>query len=60
MVQSPRETDPEPDVKGAWLTDYWRDYRDQAISNNDEARGLARPALRLLARLARQASPAGG
>ena len=28
-------------IPTSWFTDYWQDYRDQAIANNDEARALA-------------------
>ena len=28
-------------IPTTWFTDYWADYRDQAIANNDEARALA-------------------
>ena len=28
-------------IPTAWLTDYWQEYREQAIANNDEARALA-------------------
>ena len=28
-------------IPTSWFTDYWQDYRDQAIANIDEARALA-------------------
>ena len=28
-------------IPTSWFIDYWQDYRDQAIANNDEARALA-------------------
>jgi predicted ATPase/class 3 adenylate cyclase len=28
-------------IPTSWFTDYWQEYRDQAIANNDEARALA-------------------
>jgi predicted ATPase/class 3 adenylate cyclase len=28
-------------IPTSWFTDYWQEYRDQAVRNNDEARALA-------------------